>query len=153
MLMFMQAQIPYKTAIEDIVQLYGKSSQYHVAINNARALTKELGNSELTFVGHSLGGGEATADSMATGKLAITFNSAVVSKATIRNEELMYKPKVKNYRTIGSKIGLGNFSVGGDILNNAQEKVGLILSGITIGVPTGFGPNHGIDNFLKTKLQ
>ena len=45
-------------AIEDIVQLAGFSLQYHVAISNARILSNEIGDNELTFVGHSLGEGK-----------------------------------------------------------------------------------------------
>lgn len=69
-------------AVEDIVQLAGVAPQYHTAIYNAKVLSNELGDKELTFIGHSLGGGEAIASSMATGRAAITFNSAAVSGLT-----------------------------------------------------------------------
>lgn len=68
--------------IEDISQVTLGAPQYNVAIDNARKLSNELKDSELTFVGHSLGGGLAAAASMATGKAAITFNRASVSDRT-----------------------------------------------------------------------
>ena len=57
-----------------------------------------------------------------------------------------------NYRAIGTKIGIGNVRIGGDMLNNLQEKIGLSLPGKTIGVPTGIIPTHTINDFLKYKL-
>lgn len=139
-------------AVEDIAQLAGVALQYNTAIKNAKTLSKELGDNELTFVGHSLGGGEAIASSMATGRAAITFNPAAVSGLTKQFEGLNKTPNVVNYRAIGTKIGFGNIRIGGDILNNLQEKIGLSLPGKTIGIPTGIKPTHTIDDFLKHKL-
>lgn len=138
--------------LEDVAQLAGVAPQYHTAIHNARTLSNELGNSELTFVGHSLGGGEAIASSMATGRAAITFNPAAVSELTKQLEGLNKVPNVVNYRAIGLKIGIGNIRFGGDMLNNVQEKIGLYLPGKTIGIPTGFLPTYTIDDFLELNL-
>ncbi len=142
----------FKDAVEDVAQLAGIAQQYNTAINNAKTLSNELGDSELTFVGHSLGGGEAIASSMATGRAAITFNPAAVSRLTKQFEGLNKTPDVVNYRAIGTKIGIGNIRIGRDILNNLQEKIGLSLPGKTIGIPTGIIPTHTIDDFLKHKL-
>lgn len=139
-------------AVEDVAQLVGAAPQYHTAIYNARKLSDELGDKELTFVGHSLGGGEAIAASMATGRAAITFNPAAVSGLTKWLEGLYKVPNVVNYRAIGTKIGVGNIRIGGDILNNLQKKIGLSIPGKTIGIPTGVLPTHTIDDFLKRKL-
>lgn len=139
-------------AVEDFAQIAGVAFQYHTAIYNARILSDELKNSELTFVGHSLGGGEAIASSMATGRAAITFNPAAVSWLTKQIEGLNKIPNVVNYRAVGSKIGIGNIRLGGDMVNNFQEKLGLHLPGKTIGIPTGFIPTHTIYEFLKHKL-
>ncbi|MDY5632603.1 MAG: hypothetical protein SPF56_08980 [Bacteroidaceae bacterium] len=136
--------------VEDIVQLAGVAPQYHTAIYNARILSNELDDSELTFVGHSLGGGEAIASSMATGRAAITFNPAAISGLTKQFEGLNKTPNIVNYRAIGTKIG--NIRIGGDMLNNLQEKIGLSLPGMTIGIPMGIIPTHTIDDFLKHKL-
>lgn len=142
----------FEDVIEDIAQLAGVALQYNTAIKNAKTLSNELGDNGLTFVGHSLGGGEAIASSMATGRAAITFNPAAVSGLTKQFEGLNKTPDVVNYRAIGIKIGFGNIRIGGDILNNLQEKIGLSLPGKTIGIPTGIKPTHTIDDFLKHKL-
>ena len=142
----------FEDGVEDVAQLAGVAPQYHTAINNAKTLSNELGDNELTFVGHSLGGGEAIASSMATGRAATTFNPAAVSGLTKQFEGLNKSPDVVNYRAIGTKIGIGNVRIGGDMLNNLQEKIGLSLPGKTIGVATGIIPTHTINDFLKYKL-
>ena len=67
-------------------------------------------------------------------------------------KQLNKNPNVVNYRAIGAKVGLGKLRFGGDILNNLQEKVGLALPGMTIGIPMGLTPTHTIYDFLKFKL-
>ena len=89
--------------IEDISQVTLGAPQYNVAIDNARKLSNELKDSELTFVGHSLGGGLAAAASMATGKAAITFNRASVSDRTKSINNLGTLQNVTDYQIIGKK--------------------------------------------------
>ena len=70
---------------EDLLEAVGASKQYGESMANATIIwdgAKES-NSELTFTGHSLGGGLAAANAYATGQDAITFNAAGVSSATI----------------------------------------------------------------------
>src|SRR4029078_6391241 len=45
--------------IADMVQPFAQSEQYHNAAENAKAISKELAkeDAELTYTGHSLGGG------------------------------------------------------------------------------------------------
>ena len=47
-----------------------------------RQITLKQLNSELTFTGHSLGGGEAALNALVTDRKAITFNAAGVSPIT-----------------------------------------------------------------------
>ena len=58
------------------------SSQYAKSISNAKAISKSLGDAELIFTGHSLGGGTASVNAIVTGKQALTFNAAGISFAT-----------------------------------------------------------------------
>ncbi len=94
--------------LEDVAQIVGLAPQYSSAIHNARTLSKEVGDNELTFIGHSLGGGEAAASSMATGRAAITFNPAAVSPATafIHNLE-----EASNVLRAGSTISVNHQAV------------------------------------------
>ena len=67
----------------NIKQIAGNSEQYDISMRNANIISKSLKGKELTFVGHSLGGGMAAANAYKTKKHAITFNAAWVSPLTI----------------------------------------------------------------------
>lgn len=71
-----------KDGLANVTQLAGFSNQYSESMGIAKDLNKELGGAELTFTGHSLGGGLAEANSIATGGKAITFNAAGLSSYT-----------------------------------------------------------------------
>lgn len=75
------SMIPYNPDINtDILQSLGMmSGQYYQAVQLALSLKERLGNVPLTFVGHSLGGGEAALASIVTGCPAMTFNPAALS--------------------------------------------------------------------------
>ena len=138
-------------AVEDIAQLIGIAPQYYSAIRNAKIISKSLGRSELTFVGHSLGGGEAAASSMATGDAAITFNPASVSQLTQFFSKLGSAKNVVNYRTVGPSIKGTNIRLGGDPLNNIQDNIGLSTPGRTYIIPMQFSDpltSHGIMNIV-----
>lgn len=138
--------------LENVAQMLGGAPQYQVAIHNARTLSKDLGNQELTFVGHSLGGGEAIAASMATGRPAITFNAASVSSLTKWANSLNEKYDVVNYRTVGGRIQNRRIRFGGDPLSNFLENLGIGAQGRTIPVYIGYNLSHKIKRFLQVKL-
>ena len=146
-----------------------------MAIDNARKLSKELKDSELTFVGHSLGGGLAAAASMATGKAAITFNRASVSERTKSINNLGTLQNVTDYQIIGKKalwglIRLGGdpllsssfkllsnlwglIRLGGDPLSNLQNNIGIGAKGRRILIEShDYLWHHSIDNFVHIKL-
>ena len=135
--------------LADVGQLWGLSSQYSMAIDNAKTLAHELGSSELTFVGHSLGGGEATAASLATGKLAITFNPASVSFHTIVREGLFSPyPNVRNNVVIGDPLTLAQI-LGNHILMRSFNTRLLVLPGSTKFVIPKSINTHSLQNFIK----
>lgn len=138
---------------ENIAQIGGMSPQYSMAIRNAQVLSEELGISELTFIGHSLGGGEAAAASMATGRAAITFNPATVSPYTRLFKGLGSANKIVNYIATGKKIGVGSIKIGGDMLNNLQYNIGMPPPGETIYINVGAKPTHSIKEFLKPNIN
>ena len=122
----------FDDAWQDFSQLFGLSSQYEEAVKQAQVADGIVGQNELTFVGHSLGGGEAAAASMATGRNAITFNPAALSSFTKARLGLKEHSKITNYRAIAP--GEGNKRIGGDFVNNAQDKVGMRAPGETIPI-------------------
>lgn len=90
--------------IADISQQFGfETKQYEQSIGYAQKLKEQYGNN-LVFVGHSLGGGLASANSRATGIDAITFNSAALSDR-YRN----YKGKGYIDSNIAAYINDGDF--------------------------------------------
>ena len=94
---------------ENIKQPLGLSKQYEKAANNAKQLSKTLGDMELNFVGHSLGGGEAALNSLVTsndklkGRKAFTFNAAGVSDLT-KFKEGTWKTPFKSEKKIEAYI-------------------------------------------------
>lgn len=109
----------------------------------------------MTFIGHSLGGGEAAAASMATGRLAVTFNPATVSQKTIDNLSLNKdKARIFNYITVGVPVSPNSpMRIGGDPLFNLQTNLGFTPYGHNIKIPTDSrGWSHGINNFMNKNL-
>ena len=65
----------------DVLQTQGISLQYYQSVENAKVL-KALYGDQLSFAGHSLGGGLAEANARITGESATTFNAAGLSYQT-----------------------------------------------------------------------
>ncbi|MFN0290111.1 RHS repeat-associated core domain-containing protein [Pedobacter helvus] len=68
-------------------QLIGTSEQYAESIAIVDELKSRIKGAELTFAGHSLGGGLAENNSLHTGDKAITFNAAGLSPLTSRTSK------------------------------------------------------------------
>jgi LysM repeat protein len=60
-----------------------ESSQYTRALDNAREVASSALAGAVTFTGHSLGGGLASAQAFATGIAGVTFNAAGLSPSTV----------------------------------------------------------------------
>lgn len=89
-------------AIADVQALVGLSDQDKRSINNAKLISNGLGaHPDLTFVGHSKGGGQAAEDAMATNGYAITFNPATVVKNAIDMGKLNTNVPIDNYIVTG----------------------------------------------------
>ncbi|MCD0487364.1 DUF6443 domain-containing protein [Pedobacter sp. MC2016-14] len=71
-----------KDVVANAAQVFGTSAQYDKSVDNAKAIKTSLGSSELTYVGHSLGGGEASVNAIVTGDKAMTFNASGISIPT-----------------------------------------------------------------------
>ena len=76
-----------KDWMENCKQPFGMSIQYHEAAETAKMISEAIGDKELNYVGHSLGGGEAALNTLVTydegkGRKAFTFNAAGVSDIT-----------------------------------------------------------------------
>jgi hypothetical protein len=113
----------------NIQQPFGASEQYKINAINAEALQKHFGkNADLTFVGHSLGGGLAAEGSMITNHPAITFNAAGLSPITKAEISKSFVSFAKNLASpIFRKIDA--YVVNGEILNSSLGPIGLGADG------------------------
>ena len=116
-------------------QLIGTSRQYIIAMKNADHLSKQI-EGDLTFVGHSLGGGLAAASAYKTGGRAITFNAAGVSPFTIQHNK---NAKIDAYLMVNDELHLIQHNLGLPIADGKKHW--------RINPLGGFG--HPIKNFHK----
>ena len=97
----------------NISQITGNSKQYEISVQNATKLNNLVGNNQLYFTGHSLGGGLASANSLATGRTAYTYNAAGLS----------YETRLKYIRGHNSQIHAT--VVKGEIVDKIQSEFGI----------------------------
>ena len=143
----------------DVKQPLGLSAQYSLAAKNATAISNQLGDIELTYTGHSLGGGLAALESNLTRRPAITFNAAGVGTATkflngMNNSDMKgwFGGFTAAFRTEGL---IDAYIMTTDPLNNLQNNSSLLpdVNGKRHYItPTNAGSiynGHSIDNILK----
>ena len=121
--------------VEDIEQAFGQSEQYEQAAALARSMQSALDqwNSdhnlsgdeaiELSFTGHSLGGGLATAAALASDNEAIVFDAAGLSDGTI----------LANQLDLNNADQITNFNVQGDFLTDHNGLMDSTTLGSSFG--------------------
>jgi RHS repeat-associated protein len=134
-------------------QLFGTAEQYSQALTIATNLSVELKAEELTFVGHSLGGGLANYSSLATGRSSMTFNPAWVSTSSINNTL-----KSQNISpTPFSNMQRNNYIHDRDPLHYLQKGSFINLITQKVGknnfVDGGFFSNVGSGHFINTMVN
>jgi len=137
---------------EDVTQLWGNTKQYDESTKMAERLAGDLKDAELTFVGHSLGGGLAAANALKTDKDAITFNPAAITGAT---KEALGLPSSTRQGSILNVV------VKGEIVDYMQSSAGLKPDGQRYELKASYLPfkteantllrirNHSIDTVIK----
>lgn len=125
-------------------QLVGLSEQYEESAKLADELDRKAKNFELTFVGHSMGGGQAALNSMKTGRNAMSFNAAGVSYATmIANGAFMGSNNIDAYIMRFDPLNIAQSASSYDILPSADGNVKIIDSWTLESIYNG----HAISNF------
>ncbi len=130
----------------DVYQaVIGYDGQYESARQLALKLNNFFADKNLTFVGHSLGGGLATFASMLTGRYAITFNPAAL------NLTLLSALTVMGYDCSGEKVY--NYIMKGDPVSKANKWIPNTHVGSYVGHRidvTNYtnGSAHGIKNMV-----
>jgi RHS repeat-associated protein len=103
----------------------GNSSQYKKSVEIAKDLASNYEG--ISFTGHSLGGGLASANALATKGKAVTFNAAGLSKKTKTNLGLD-----------GKKANISAYVVQGEIVSHLQGKIGLRAEGRITTLPASY---------------
>ena len=136
-----------KDALNDVGNFFGNiTPQYLEAAITALGLSGE----ELTFVGHSLGGGLAALSSRLTGRDAITFNPASLSggvNALSSVVSLFRGGHITQYRSYGNGLLGGPL---GDPVNFVQNLARRSSQGKVIPVYVGKNFSHGIEDIIAT---
>ena len=125
--------------------LGGPTRQYARSVANARLLAQALPpGTDLTFVGHSLGGGLASANALATGRPGITFNAAGLSEATRRG--LGPAPAAALSHLILAYV------VDGEVVGRLQGVRHLLAEGDVLVLPTAHRALVGLETPLRLSL-
>jgi len=131
----------------NILQAFGlKSGQYTNAMKTARDLRVTYGD-KLSFTGHSLGGGLASAQALVTGLPATTFNAAGLNPETVRR---MLGSDFDNAWARGNNL-VSAYYVKGDPLSQAQDGAWLVAGtaarGRQIAINMAADPGLGFSAF------
>ena len=117
----------------DAAQAFGfDAKQYDEAIALAKQVNKgaqRIGRN-VSFTGHSLGGGLAAAASLTTSRPANTFNAAAVSQETLDRNKVVVDPD-------GDKKLINSFYVPGEIVGDAQAASAAGLGGFLRWITSG----------------
>lgn len=134
----------WRDGVQDLLQLIGLSEQYFQSVENAIYLMGEYGGN-LSFTGHSLGGGLAAVNALATGLSAKTFNPAALSIFT----------KIRT-GTVFSQAQIDAYIMLTDPLHSIQNQFGLMNNGtIHHRIPSDLSSvynGHSLDNMMKPDL-
>ena len=107
----------------------GDAQQYSTSVGIAQNESKA--HPGVSFTGHSLGGGLASANALSTEGKAVTFNAAGLSKATKTNPKLGLSGKSAN---------INAYVVKGEIVSHLQRNLGLKAEGNIISLPALYVP-------------
>jgi hypothetical protein len=107
----------------------GKSDQYKQSVGIARDLAGNEAYEGVSFTGHSLGGGLASANALAVRGKAVTFNAAGLSDIT----------KEKNNLT-GKSANISAYVVRGEAVSYYQGIIGLRAEGRITALPARYVP-------------
>ena len=127
--------LSFEDWVEDAEQVLGGSEQYKAAVAKAKEIKAKVDeenhkngtNIKLSFCGHSLGGGLATAAALATKNEAFCFDAAGVSNKTIKDLGLdtANASKVTNFNVKGCFVSDCNSKMD-DTTLGTKENLGIV---------------------------
>jgi hypothetical protein len=115
------------------------SQGYVSSVLIARLVQKEFPDSPITLAGHSLGGGEATLASVATGLPAITFNAAGVNPSDYGYSAKSDTSQITNYHLSAEPLttAQNNLTVAGSKANQSTRVLPIALGNQIAVTPVG----------------
>ena len=116
----------------NILQPIGRSDDMLNSIEYAKRFADNNPDANITFVGHSKGGAEAAANSVATNKNAILFNPATVNLDIYKLDKSKYTREMTAY------------IVEGEVLNNAFDLISEPI-GRVVNLPSQYNVHTSID--------
>ncbi len=127
---------------DNVNQGLGKlTAQYETAIGNAKLLSDANLNRDITFLGHSLGGGLASAQAYVVGRPAIVINPAGLHANTVG---VKFIDQDRANRLITRVV------VTGEALNAANGNNVTFPSGRIVGFPSSFGTRVSVPGTFPT---
>ena len=114
-----------------------ETPQYKIAIRNAQNLYKRIGNNNITYTGHSLGGGLAAAQAIVVRGHAIVFNAAGVHPKTLARYD-------RNFDNVDQYVT--SYNIRGEALSFVQDNAKKIAAAY-VG-----NPSWGLVNPLRIPL-
>lgn len=131
--------------LTDLVQPFGLARQFDIGVSNALAMKKYFGDkADITYSGHSLGGGIAAAQAMATNSYAITFNASGLGNITKARLSENFSDFAKNMLSPLTR-NIDAYIVSGEILNKVQFGLGLRADGRIHYINTGWSSGFSYD--------
>ncbi|MBR2180972.1 MAG: RHS repeat-associated core domain-containing protein, partial [Oscillospiraceae bacterium] len=133
----------YSDWINNIKGPFGSSYDIRAGIKEAQKFVKEHSGNEVTFVGHSKGGAEASANALATNKNAILFNPMSINPLAYGLNSSKYTADMTAY------------IVQGEILNNIFGNISKPI-GNAVYLPAQYDSsvgNHSMSAIIKYLLK
>ena len=137
------------------------TDHYRQALALGRQIARS-GANNVTFTGHSLGGGLASAAGLASGRAATTFNAAGLSDATVTQADAIRAPSrrgvpdIRAYYVRGeilSALQDGGDRVAGALLGHAFAGLAGAAIGSRVDAPEAFGTRVALDAVLPPGKQ
>jgi len=104
----------------------------------AKTITEENPKANITYVGHSKGGGQAAAAAIIADRPAITFNAAGVLKQTItRFDEslsIVNDSKIRAYYVPGEVLNTSQDYIVGPVANGQRIRLELPVNSLNKGI-------------------
>lgn len=92
---------------QNVLQSIGQSVDMWKSIEFAENFVRQYSNAQVTFVGHSKGGTEATSNALATNKDAIVFNAAPINSKAYDLSVSEYEAEMVAFYVTGDPIKAG----------------------------------------------